>query len=131
MQSGSTIDWNEGQLKRTIHQGWKPELLMSGTARVDCRAPKEPYYGREIGELANFGHGIKGHVYAVDESTLFVKGFAYDGNAPDAFFWVGNSPRPSPEGYIIPYPEEYSGRRWQSVPKRLGGWFPSTSAQGI
>uniref|UniRef100_A0A182XX83 DM13 domain-containing protein n=1 Tax=Anopheles stephensi TaxID=30069 RepID=A0A182XX83_ANOST len=77
---------------------------------VDCRAPKEPYYGREIGQLTNFGHGIKGHVFAVDESTLFVKGFAYDGNAPDAFFWVGNSPRPSPEGYIIPYPEEYSGR---------------------
>ncbi|XP_049277508.1 protein Skeletor, isoforms B/C isoform X3 [Anopheles funestus] len=85
-------------------------LVLLHTVEVDCRAPKEPYYGREIGKLANFGHGIKGQVYAVDESTLFVKGFAYDGNAPDAFFWVGNSPRPSPEGYIIPYPEEYSGR---------------------
>ena len=49
-------------------------------------------------------------MYAVDESTLFVKGFAYDGTAPDAFFWVGNTARPNPEGYIIPYPEEYSGR---------------------
>ncbi|XP_035890719.1 protein Skeletor, isoforms B/C isoform X2 [Anopheles stephensi] len=85
-------------------------LVLLQTVKVDCRAPKEPYYGREIGQLTNFGHGIKGHVFAVDESTLFVKGFAYDGNAPDAFFWVGNSPRPSPEGYIIPYPEEYSGR---------------------
>ncbi|XP_050068770.1 protein Skeletor, isoforms B/C-like isoform X2 [Anopheles maculipalpis] len=85
-------------------------LVLLHTVEVDCRAPKEPYYGREIGQLTNFGHGIKGHVFAVDESTLFVKGFAYDGNAPDAFFWVGNSPRPSPEGYIIPYPEEYSGR---------------------
>uniref|UniRef100_A0A182N6X1 DM13 domain-containing protein n=1 Tax=Anopheles dirus TaxID=7168 RepID=A0A182N6X1_9DIPT len=84
--------------------------LLSFSIPVDSRAPKEPYYGREIGQLTNFGHGIKGRVYAVDESTLFVKGFAYDGNAPDAFFWVGNSPRPSPEGYIIPYPEEYSGR---------------------
>lgn len=52
----------------------------------------------------------QGVVYAVDESTLFVKGFAYDGTAPDAFFWVGNTARPNPEGYIIPYPEEYSGR---------------------
>uniref|UniRef100_A0A182ISD3 DOMON domain-containing protein n=1 Tax=Anopheles atroparvus TaxID=41427 RepID=A0A182ISD3_ANOAO len=85
-------------------------LLLLHTVKVDGRAPKEPYYGREIGQLTNFGHGIKGRVYAVDESTLFVKGFAYDGNAPDAFFWVGNSPRPSPEGFIIPYPEEYSGR---------------------
>jgi hypothetical protein len=32
------------------------------------------------------------------------------GTGPDAFFWVGSSPRPSPEGYIIPYPEEFSGR---------------------
>lgn len=53
---------------------------------------------------------FQGNVFAIDESTLFIKGFAYDGTGPDAFFWVGNSPRPSPEGYIIPYPEEYSGR---------------------
>lgn len=52
----------------------------------------------------------QGTVYAVDESTLFIKDFAYDGTGPDAFFWVGQSQRPSPEGYIIPYPEEYTGR---------------------
>lgn len=49
-------------------------------------------------------------MYAVDESTIFIKGFAYEGTAPDAFFWVGNAPQPSPEGTIIPYPEEYTGR---------------------
>ncbi|XP_055697831.1 protein Skeletor, isoforms B/C isoform X2 [Phlebotomus papatasi] len=74
------------------------------------RAPPEPYYGRLIGQLTEFAHGIKGTVYAVDESTIFIKGFAYDGLGPDAYFWVGNSPRPSPEGYIIPYPEDYAGR---------------------
>lgn len=51
----------------------------------------------------------KGSVYAVDESTLFIKNFAYDGTGPDAFFWVGKTPRPSPEGFIIPYPEDYIG----------------------
>lgn len=51
----------------------------------------------------------QGQIYAVDESTLFVKSFAYDGTGPDAFFWVGKTPRPSPDGYIIPYPEEYTG----------------------
>ncbi|XP_055525662.1 protein Skeletor, isoforms B/C isoform X1 [Wyeomyia smithii] len=76
---------------------------------VETRAP-DHYYGREIGNFNSFGHGVKGRVFAVDESTLFVKGFAYDGSAPDAFFWVGNSPRPTPDGYIIPYPEEYTGR---------------------
>lgn len=53
---------------------------------------------------------FQGDVYAVDDSTIFIKSFAYDGTGPDAFFWVGKTPRPSPEGYIIPYPEEYSGR---------------------
>lgn len=71
---------------------------------------EEPYYGRRIGPLQEFAHGIKGIAYAVDENTIFIKGFSYDGTGPDAFFWVGNSPRPSPEGYIIPYPEEYVGR---------------------
>ncbi|BES96550.1 Electron transfer DM13 [Nesidiocoris tenuis] len=65
------------------------------------------YYGRLIGSLQEYAHGIKGTAYAVDESTIFVKGFAYDGMGPDAYFWVGSTPRPSPEGYILPYPEEY------------------------
>lgn len=71
--------------------------------------PPEPYYGRYIGQFSNFAHGIKGSIYAVDESTIFIKSFAYDGTGPDAFFWVGKTPRPSPEGFIIPYPEEYTG----------------------
>lgn len=60
--------------------------------------------------LKSFTFPHQGTIYAVDESTLFIKSFAYDGTGPDAFFWVGNTARPSPEGYIIPYPEEYAGR---------------------
>ncbi|XP_060527582.1 protein Skeletor, isoforms B/C isoform X2 [Cylas formicarius] len=75
-----------------------------------CRKHPEPYYGTKIGPLVEFAHRIKGTVYAVDESTIFIKGFSYDGTGPDAFFWIGNSPRPSPEGMIIPYPEDYRGR---------------------
>ncbi|KAM8703020.1 hypothetical protein ACLKA7_005376 [Drosophila subpalustris] len=84
-------------------------LLNSLVCQAAGRAPPEPYYGRYIGQFTNFAHGIKGSIYAVDESTLFVKSFAYDGTGPDAFFWVGKTARPSPEGYIIPYPEEYKG----------------------
>ncbi|XP_054266957.1 protein Skeletor, isoforms B/C isoform X2 [Macrosteles quadrilineatus] len=71
---------------------------------------ESPYYGRIIGQLQEYAHGIKGTVYAVDENTMFVKGFSYDGTGPDAFFWVGNTARPSPDGYIVPYPEDYVGR---------------------
>ncbi|ALC47592.1 CG34355 [Drosophila busckii] len=84
-------------------------LLNCQQCQAAGRAPPEPYYGRFIGQFTNFAHGIKGSIYAVDESTLFVKSFAYDGTGPDAYFWVGKTPRPSPEGYIIPYPEEYNG----------------------
>lgn len=77
---------------------------------VLCGKPTEPYYGVLIGKLQNFAHGISGTAYGVDESTIFIKGFSYDGTGPDAFFWIGNSPRPSPDGYIIPYPEMDGGR---------------------
>ncbi|XP_014613047.1 PREDICTED: protein Skeletor, isoforms B/C [Polistes canadensis] len=68
------------------------------------------YYGREIGSFAKYAHGIKGIIYAADDTTIFIKGFSYDGTGPDAYFWVGNSSRPSPNGYIVPYPEDYKGR---------------------
>jgi len=72
--------------------------------------PTRSKYGRLIGELKEYAHGIKGTVYVVDETTLFVRGFAYDGTAPDAFFWVGNSSRPTPDGEIVPYPKDFKGR---------------------
>lgn len=101
---------------------------------VTAIKPKEPNYGRFIDNLKNYAHGIKVHtvtslhiifnffllhldpistlqgaVYAVDESTIFIKSFVYDGLGPDAYFWVGKSTNPSPQGYIIPYPEDYVG----------------------
>ncbi|KOB77550.1 Protein Skeletor, isoforms B/C [Operophtera brumata] len=71
---------------------------------------QEPYYGRPIGRLTQYAHGIRGTVYAVDENTLYVRGFAYDGTGPDAYFWVGDTPQPSPEGTLVPYPEDYVTR---------------------
>ncbi|XP_073970372.1 protein Skeletor, isoforms B/C isoform X2 [Rhodnius prolixus] len=83
-------------------------VLQLGECR--SRPPVGDYYGRLIGTLQEYAHGIRGTAYAVDESTIFVKGFSYDGTGPDAFFWVGNTPRPSPDGYILPYPEEFNSR---------------------
>ncbi|KAJ6637832.1 Protein Skeletor, isoforms D/E [Pseudolycoriella hygida] len=107
-----TYDWGENFTLK-IWQKYPVVCNVSATKELDnylWKAPVEPYYGRFIGPLKQFGHGIKGDLYAVDESTIFLKGFSYDGTGPDAFFWVGKTPRPSPEGYIIPYPEDYIGR---------------------
>ena len=62
--------------------------------------------GTKVGDFVNYAHGIGGTVYAVDEKTLLVKGFTYDGAGPDAFFWVGTQGSPSSVGTILPYPFE-------------------------
>lgn len=39
-------------------------------------------YGRYIGEFKGLAHGVRGAVYAVDENTLYIRGFYYDGIGP-------------------------------------------------
>jgi len=60
----------------------------------------------KAGDFTNYAHGIKGEVFLKDEKTLVIKGFAYDGAGPDAFFWAGKSGQPSSVGTILPYPFE-------------------------
>jgi len=61
------------------------------------------YYGRFIGEFPpDAVHNVKGRVYAVNEDTIYIKGFHYDGAGPDAFFWAGSTPLPNAKGFIIP-----------------------------
>ena len=62
--------------------------------------------GKLIGNLTNYAHAIAGQVYAVDERTLRIEGFEFDGRAPDAFFIAGakgSKPEPS-KGFILPHP---------------------------
>ncbi|XP_076391454.1 protein Skeletor, isoforms B/C isoform X2 [Megachile rotundata] len=81
-------------------------LLFAYTTSHFNHAKNGPnYYGTPIGTFKVYGHGIKGDVYLVDSSQIFIKDFCYDGTGPDAYFWVGNTAAPSPQGYIVPYPE--------------------------
>lgn len=70
---------------------------LPGSARA-----KEVYFGTNIGRLTKYSHEVSGEVYAVDESTLFIKNFNYDGQGPQTFFWAGNSVTPDDSGFIIP-----------------------------
>ena len=45
---------------------------------------------------------VNGEVYAVDEYTMLIKDFVYDGNGKDTFFWAGGSNRPGTQGFIVP-----------------------------
>ena len=59
----------------------------------------------KVGEFKTKQHGVGGTVYIVDEQTLLIKGFTYDGRGPDAFFWAGTEGAPSHTGgTILPYP---------------------------
>ncbi|KAL7731006.1 hypothetical protein ACLKA6_014229 [Drosophila palustris] len=81
----------------------KPCLLLVGllaalsSLQLFCDAAY-PYYGTKIGSLTRLHHGVSGDVYAVDSRTIFIKKFNYDGEAPAAYFYVGNTARPSNEG---------------------------------
>ncbi|XP_055333028.1 LOW QUALITY PROTEIN: protein Skeletor, isoforms B/C-like [Paramacrobiotus metropolitanus] len=62
-----------------------------------------PYYGSPIGSLSTYQHGTSGSVYAVDDQTILVRGFVYDGLAPDAFFYIGTSESAQPyQGTAVP-----------------------------
>ncbi|XP_050357471.1 protein Skeletor, isoforms B/C isoform X3 [Nymphalis io] len=51
-------------------------------------------------------HGVHGvssdAIVVVDAQTLLIPNFSYDGEAPDAKFWVGRGDKPSPQGIRIP-----------------------------
>lgn len=47
---------------------------------------------------------FQGSVFMVDDGTLLVKGFHYDGAGPDAFFYVGTEGRPEDGGTLIRFP---------------------------
>lgn len=75
------------------------------TQAVGQSAHRHNYFGSLIGKLASRAHNVSGDVYAVDEQTLFIKSFNYDGQAPDTYFWSGTqSERPAggPDAFIVP-----------------------------
>ncbi|XP_044727067.1 protein Skeletor, isoforms D/E-like [Chrysoperla carnea] len=42
------------------------------------------------------------NIVIVDAQTLLIPNLSYDGEAPDAKFWVGRGPKPSPQGIRVP-----------------------------
>lgn len=76
-------------------------FVFLGLATVKCDVTA-PYYGVRIGKFSTHFHEVRGEVYAVDDKTIFIKGFNYDGRGPDAFFWAGSSVRPDATGFVVP-----------------------------
>jgi len=59
-----------------------PVLLLAAAAAVMGEKVK-------LGDIETLHHAVSGEVFALDDKTLMVQNFNYDGAGPDAFFWVG------------------------------------------
>ena len=68
----------------------------------DSDSHRKKYNGKYVGKLNSYHHQVNGQLYAVNEKTLLMKGFQYDGQGRDAFFYGGGTGRPGPSGFIIP-----------------------------
>ena len=66
--------------------------------------PKPPALVK-VGDFSTLDHGLSGEVFVINENTLLVKNFSYDGLAPAATFLAGKSGEPGRDNsIIIPYP---------------------------
>merc|ERR1719187_3077713 len=63
-------------------------LLLPLAATVSAQSVK-------IGDIPTKHHAVSGELWALDDKTLMVKNFNYDGTGPDAFFWVGKEGTPA------------------------------------
>lgn len=93
-------------------------LAMVAGVRAQFEEEEETFRGQLIGSLNSYHHQVNaflfhgkigklcmqvsGDIYAVDDETLMLHNFVYDGNGKDTFFWAGSSNRPSSKGYIVP-----------------------------
>lgn len=85
-----------------------------------------------LGSFVNYYHGIGGSAYAIDSHTILIKDFTYDGEGPDAFFWAGNSSKPTIKAtrkpfinVVLPYPfngehPTYTDRNIDILPQFTG-----------
>ncbi|XP_064074905.1 protein Skeletor, isoforms B/C [Vanessa tameamea] len=78
-------------------------LLLLVLVAQDCSSQDDvgPYRGKFIGKLNSYHHQVSGDVYAVDDWTILLVDFNYDGTGDDTFFWAGDSGRPGPLGFIV------------------------------
>jgi len=73
---------------------------------------------KKIGTFTNIFHDIAGTAYALNSTTILIKGFNYDGEGPDAFFLGGTHGRPSKSGEVVmPYP--FEGRHFNYRDKNI------------
>merc|ERR1712029_772795 len=62
------------------------------TAVATHSAENPPKY---LGRFSKVSHDVEGDIFLLDERTVYIQGFSFDGQAPDVHFWS--------DGVAIPY----------------------------
>lgn len=63
----------------------------------------DPPRKRVLPEFQRLAHGLRsGNITILDARTFYIPNLHYDGQGPDAYFWVGKGTKPDPKGHKIP-----------------------------
>lgn len=85
---------------------------------------RKPYYGKYIGTLASYAHGIEGTAFAVDENIIFIEKFSYDGTAPGKSWsralitivsWVAGIPQRETHWWWTPEKQVLNGDEYKAL----------------
>ena len=59
----------------------------------------------KVGEFRTLSHAVKGVVNLINETSIRVDDFYYDGLGPDAYFYAGSKGQPGHNGYFVLMPD--------------------------
>jgi len=68
------------------------KMMMMDHKETKAVAPKEPKY---LGKFSKVSNDVEGDIFLLDEKTIYIQGFSFNGQAPDVHFWS--------DGVAIPY----------------------------
>ena len=84
---------------RVSDKTWSPaETPMKEAAPMTDVAPAAPApkgTPKYLGKFKNAKNDVDGDIFLLDESTIYIQGFSFDGQAPDVYFFS--------DGVKIPY----------------------------
>ena len=66
-----------------------PPVTHSSPSGTSAKGGDE-YLGQYIGRLSTLHHLVTGDVYAITNTSILIKGFSYDGEAPGQKGWSGS-----------------------------------------
>ena len=90
-------------------------LVDNNLISAGCSA-NHPYVGQSR-ELSNFAHGVRGTVTVVDDCTIEVTGFNYDGGGPSVYFYAAVNK--DYRNYTAIIGPRLNGQRWVNDSLRL------------